>query len=310
VTRILITGVSGLLGINLALEAIKGYEVVGALHERPLHEPGFPTLQADLLAPNAIPRLLDEAKADWVINCVALASLDAAEQQPDLAQRLNAELPGRLAAEAARRGMRFLHVSTDAVFDGVKGNYDEEDAPAPLGVYGRTKRLSELAVKAAHPHVLILRPNFFGWSVSGQRSLAEFFYNNLSAGRPVPGFTDRIFCPLHVSELAAVMLEMLAKDNRGLYHTGSSDAMSKHDFGVELARRFSLDAALILTRTTDPSGAPRALDLSLRTGRLAKVLGRRLPNISEGIEILYQQFESGHRNRLRAMAADAEPVKG
>jgi len=82
VTRILISGSSGLLGINLALEAAHRYEVIGVLHEQALNEPGFETIQADLLEYEEIARVLDESKPDWVINCVALASLDAAEQNP------------------------------------------------------------------------------------------------------------------------------------------------------------------------------------------------------------------------------------
>jgi dTDP-4-dehydrorhamnose reductase len=309
-TRILITGAGGLLGINLALEAIRDYEVVGVLHEQTLINPGFETLQADLLEPGEIAHLLDGGKPDWVINCVALASLDAAEQNPELAQRLNAELPGRLALEAAKRGMRFLHVSTDAVFDGVKGNYDEEDAPSPLSVYGRTKRLAELAAKAAHPHVLIVRPNFFGWSVNGDRSLAEFFYNNLSANRETPGYIDRIFCPLLVTDLAAIMLALLEKNSRGIYHAASSDYLSKYDFGVEIARRFGLNANLIQPMETKETTAPRALNLTLQTARIAKVFGHRPPTIKEGIEKLFDQLQSGYRSRLLAMSPLGEKVEG
>lgn len=311
-TRILITGISGLLGINLALEAAKEHDVVGVLHESMLKDPGFETIQADLLDADVISNLLDQTEPDWVINCAALADLDACEQQPGLAQRLNAELPGRLAAEAAKRGSRFLQVSTDAVFDGIKGDYDEEDAPTPVSVYGRTKRLAELGVKAAHPHALIVRPVFFGWSVSGDRSLVEFFYNNLSLGSAVPGFVDRLFCPLLVNDLAQIMLQLLHKNQRGLYHVVSSDHMSKYDFGVGIAQRFDLDSNLIhATKTASANtAAQRSLNLTLRTTRLSKILGHRLPTIELGIERLYEQHQSGYRAQLRTMAVIPELAKG
>ncbi len=309
-TRILVTGASGLLGINLALKAAQRYDVLGVLHEQRLFDPGFETLHADLLQPGEIARILDESKPDWVINCVALASLDASERNPELAQRLNAELPGRLALEAAKRGLRFLQISTDAVFDGVKGNYDEEDSPVPISVYGRTKRLAELAVKAAHPHVLIVRPNFFGWSLGGDRSLAEFFYNRLSANEQVPGYTDRIFCPLYVVDLATIVLELMEKNARGIYHAASSDHLSKYDFGVAIAKRFSLNADLIQPAVTEDTTAPRALNLTLRTARLAKILGRKPPTIAEGLEKLFEQFQSGYRSWLRALTIVGEEVKG
>lgn len=309
-TRILVTGASGLLGANLALQAHAQYEIVGVVNARPLRNAPFETVQADLLDFETIPDVFDQTKPEWVVNCAAIASLDEAEKQPELAQRINAELPGRLAAEAAGRNLRFLHVSTDAVFDGTKGDYDEEDAPAPLSVYGRTKRIAELAVKAAHPHVLIVRPNFFGWSIGGNRSLAEVFYNNLSQGKAMKGFTDRIFCPLLVTDLADVILELLTKNLRGLYHAVSSDSMSKYDFGVALAKRFGLDASLIESSTTADTGAPRAMNLSLRNSRLTKALGRRLPTIAQGIEKLFAQDRSGYRAALRSLAPEAVPAKG
>jgi len=309
-TRILITGASGLLGVNLALEAAKKYEVVGQTNTQLLLDPGFATLEADLLQQGEVERVLDESHADWLINCVALANLDSSEKQPELAQQLNAELPGRLATQAAKRGMRFLQVSTDAVFDGIKGDYDEEDAPSPISVYGRTKRIAELAVKAAHPHVLIIRPNFIGWSVSGDRSLAEFFYNNLSKGQAVNGYTDRIFSPLLVTDLAVIMLELLEKNSRGLYHVASFDHLSKMDFGVAIANRFELDADLIQPMTTMDTTAPRARNLSLRTSRVTKKLGRRPPMAAEGIQRFFEQFQSGYRSRLLAMSPLGEKVKG
>jgi len=310
VTRILITGASGMLGVNLALEAAKRYEVVGVLHAQTLRDPGFETLQADLLQPDEVVRVLDEARPAWVINCAALADLDVCEKQPRLAQQLNAELPGRLATETAKRGLRFLHVSTDAVYDGSKGDYREEDAPAPISVYGRTKRLGELAVRGANLKALIVRPNFFGWSVRGERSLAEFFYNNLYTGNSVYGFTDRLFCPLHASDLAAVMLELLEKDLNGHYHVVSSDQISKFDFGVAISNRFSLDANLIKPASAASSGAaaPRSPNLTLNTAKVAKAFGRRMHKVAVGIERLYEQHQSGYRAKLLAMAATPEPA--
>ena len=185
-TRILITGASGLLGVNLALEAAKKYEVVGQTNTQSLFDPGFNTLEADLLQQGEVERVLDESKADWLINCVALTNLDSSEKQPELAQQLNAEIPGRLAAQAAKRDIRFLHVSTDAVFDGIKGDYDEEDAPSPINVYSRTKRIAELAQKVE---------TGLGEDTPVQLKNSpalRALYNNLRGGVGTPERTDRV----------------------------------------------------------------------------------------------------------------------
>ena len=94
-------------------------------------------------------RLLERTQPDWVIHCAALANLDACEADPLLAKQLNTELPHTLASHVARSGARLLHVSTDAVFDGLRGDYTEEDVPSPVGVYSRTKYGGELAVAAS-----------------------------------------------------------------------------------------------------------------------------------------------------------------
>jgi len=279
--------------------------VVGLTHRHPLADPGFQTLEADLLVPGAVARVLDAVQPDWVIHCAALANIEACEQQPELARQLNTELPAELARETARRALRFVHISTDAVFDGAKAPYKETDAPNPLSVYAKTKRLAELAVKAAHPQWLILRPNLFGWSPNGAHSLAEFFYNALSAGKAENGFTDRLFSPLHVGILSEIILELLAKDVHGIYNAGSSDSLSKYDFGVLIARQFGFDEQLVHPVRSE-SKTPRSPDLRLDVSRLSQALGRRLPTVAEGVAHLHDELHSGHRQKLQAMAV----VKG
>ena len=308
--RILITGVSGLLGINLALEAAEMHEVIGVLHDRPLYKIGFQTVQADLLALDSPPRLLDETQPDWVIHCAAIADLDACERQPKLAQCLNVELPSQFAKETSRRGIQLLHISTDAVFDGRRGDYSEEDRPSPLSIYASTKLASEEAVLAANPEAIVVRPNFFGWSLSGTRSLAEFFYNHLSANKHALGLTDRFSCPLLANDLAAVLLRMLDRGLHGLYHVVSADSLSKYDFGVALAQRFGLDHNLIDAITSKEMGyaAQRAAHLTLRTDKISHALGELMPSVSAGIEKLYRLAQEGYRERLQSMAGQPTNV--
>jgi dTDP-4-dehydrorhamnose reductase len=104
--RILITGASGLLGLNLALSAAGSHKIFGVTHHHLLFNAPFHVLQADLTEPETLERLLDTVQPDWIIHCAALANLDDCEADPDLAHRLNAETPGRLAALVAKGGAR------------------------------------------------------------------------------------------------------------------------------------------------------------------------------------------------------------
>ena len=183
---------------------------------------------------------------DAIIHTAAIANVDACEIRSETARLLNAEIPGRLAELCAKRGVRLIHISTDAVFDGTKDSvYTEEDAPNPLSIYARTKLDGETAVLSVNADAVVARVNFFGWSLSGKRSLSEYFVNHLSSGKECDGFTDVCFCPLFVGDLADTLVRMLEKDLSGLYHVVGSEAMTKYDFGVKIARQFGFDEGLI-----------------------------------------------------------------
>ncbi len=303
--RLLITGVTGLLGVNLAWEALQaGHEVVGVAGSRDLPNAPFPVLRADLSRPGALTEVWRSARPDAVVHAAALAQVDACEKQPDRAERLNAQLPGEVAALARQNGVPLVHISTDAVFDGRRGDYTEDDLPHPLSVYARTKLAGERAVLEAYPRAAVLRVNFFGWSLSGTRSLAEWFLNNLRAGREMLGFTDVFFCPLLANHLAEVVLAVLAQGLCGLYHATGSACLSKYAFGVALARRFGYDPARIRPASVAEAGlsARRAPRLTLRNEKLARALGRPLPDWRQGLEKFWQQAQEDYPGRLRAWA--------
>lgn len=301
--RILVTGASGLLGLNLALEAADQHTVSGTVKSHPLKTRSFRTIQTDLLGVGAIERLLERTQPDWVINCAALAIVDACEADPALARQLNVEMPRKLASSVARGGARLVHISTDAVFDGQRGDYTEEDQPNPLSVYAQTKLEGERAVAEANPEAIIARTNLYGWSLSGKRSLAEWFLNNLKAGIEMMGFTDVYFCPLLVNDLALILLSMLDKRLQGLYHVVSSQCLSKYDFGVALARRFGYDEKLISPASISQSGllAARSPYLTLRNDKAARDLGESLPTIEAGLERFYGLYRQGYAEKIRRM---------
>jgi dTDP-4-dehydrorhamnose reductase len=303
--RILITGASGLLGLNLALELANRHTVYGVTNRYALHTKRFITIQTDLRTPGAVESVLEITRPDWVIHCAALADLDACEADPELASQLNTELPRNLASHVARGGARLVHISTDAVFDGVRGDYNEVDAPNPLSVYARTKWEAERTVAEADPQAIIARVNLFGWSLTGKRSLAEFFFYNLTAKKQVMGFTDVYFCPLLVNDLAEILTSMLEKKLQGLYHVVSRAPASKYEFGVMLARRFGLDASLIAPSSVNDAGlkAARSPLLTLRTDKLTQALGAPPPPIVDGIERFYRLYQENYPEELKSMVS-------
>jgi dTDP-4-dehydrorhamnose reductase len=301
--RILVTGASGLLGINLAIEAAKRHTVFGTTYTHKLRTETFTPIQTNLLVDGAVEQIIEEIQPDWVINCAALAIVDECEHNPDLARKLNVELPGKLADIVARGGARLIHISTDAVFDGQRGCYTEDDTPNPLSVYARTKLEGEWAVSETDPNAIIARVNLFGWSLTGKRSLAEWFYNNLFVGKEMIGFTDVYFCPLLVNDLANLLLEMLDKNLKGLFHVVSSQCVSKYEFGITLARQFGFDDKLIHPSSYEQSNllARRSPLLTLCVDKLVAEMKKSPPDIHAGMKRFYELYQSGYPNALREM---------
>ena len=300
--KILVTGASGLLGLNLSLRMIETHTIVGVDRNKLSGTP-FEIVKVDLLEAGACSRLIDEVRPDAVIHTAANANVDACESDPEGARLLNAEFPGELAELCAKRNVRMIHISTDAVFDGTKeGVYTEDDSPNPLGIYAQTKLDGERNVLSANPDAAIARVNFFGWSLSGTRSLSEYFYNNLSTGRQANGFTDVWFCTLFVGDLADTLVRMLEKGLSGLYHTVGSEALTKYDFGVKIARQFGFDEELVIPISVDESGlkARRSRNLRLSVHKLSTDLGLEIPDVSTGIEKFYTQYTQGYPQKIRS----------
>lgn len=246
--------------------------------------------------------LLERFDIDCVINCAAITSIEACEQNLEMAESLNFQLPRDLAAQAAIHGKRFIQISTDAVFDGQKGGYKESDKPNPENVYGRLKSDAEMAVLDINPNASVVRTNFFGWSPSGVRSIAEFFLNRLTQGLSTPGFTDAIVSFTDVDLLAKRIFKLAEIDHSGLLHIGSSEAVSKFRFAKMLAIRFSLDSNLIQACSSDSIlRVMRGKNLSLNTAASEAILGMRSPTQMDGIESLHASKENGRQSRLRGL---------
>jgi len=299
--KLLITGASGLLGINLAQETMSEHEVLGVDRGKLVNAP-FKVLKADLLDSGIVNSILDSVRPNWLINCAALADLDACENNPDLARRLNIDLPAQMAKACKARNISLVHISTDAVFDGEKdGFYTEEDLPNPIGVYSQTKLEGEQAVLSENQKAIVARVNFYGWSLSGRRSLAEFFFNNLSDNKSISGFSDVIFCPMLVNDTARTLIKMLERRLSGLYHLVGPQAMSKYQFGVEVARKFSLRDSEISPKSIHASSlsARRSNNLWLSTHKLSTDLGEVMPEFSTGLDEFYKQYQQGYPQKIR-----------
>ena len=302
--RLLITGASGLLGLNYAIQFMNRHQVVGVCGQNPLHDVPFKMIHRDFFT-DSVDEMLDTVKPQAVLHCAAMANIDTCEKNPDAARTINAVLPGKIAKACGERNIRLICISTDAMFDGKDSGetgYRETDTVHPNNVYSSTKYAGEQNTLSANPNALVTRVNFFGWSISQKRSLGEIFYHNLAEGKKMMGFTDVIFCPLCINDLADILDRMLWSNISGLYHVYSSEHQSKYEFGVSIARRFGLDPELIKPVSWKDAGltAVRSPNLVMNTDKLTTFLGKTPPGQKETMERFYQSYKDGVMNQMAA----------
>jgi dTDP-4-dehydrorhamnose reductase len=312
VTRLLVAGASGLLGGEIVLAALsRDVEVVSVAARTAMRlPPQARALMVDLASPEA-EAVVREAHPDWIVNAAAAVDVDGLEAEPDRAARLNTLLPERLARVAGTIGARYIHISSDAVFDGRSTRaYRESDEPTPLSVYGASKLRGEQAVRAANPAALTVRTTIYGWNAKAKLSLAEWFLGRLETGSGVDGFSDAWFTPINTAHLAEGLLDLLAEQvwppqglTEGILHLAGGECLTKYEFGRRLASAFGFDPAVVRpVRMADHHfKAPRALRACLDSSQAAMILGRPAPSVDAGIQRLVEDRETGRQSALRMM---------
>ena len=306
-TRILVTGASGLLGANLILEAYgAGHTVVASSRSRQIDHPEIVWIPAELTSPGAVVDLFNAARPDWVVHSAAATDVDRCEADPEWAFGLNRDVAGYVAAAALKRRARLVHVSTDAVFDGEGGPYSETDPARPVNAYGESKLAGEAAVIEAYPGAAIVRTNFYGWSQLRRPSLMEWFLNKLRARDPCIGFTDVWINPVSASQLARILLLMLERGLSGIHHIGCRECVSKYEFGLAVAETFELDASII-RRGTSGEGeltAQRPGRLCLDVSSAEHELGIRVPRLADGLDEMVELEQQGYAARLAGIVRE------
>jgi len=297
--KILITGVSGLLGSNLAYCLRDRYDVHGLYHTHELRIDKVPVLSCDLRDAEQIRDVIETIGPDVVIHCAAQADVEICEEHPDQAETMNVAATRNVIAALSSSPAKLIYISTDLVYGGTKGDNAEEDTD-PQNVYGRTKLKGE-EESLKRPGALVLRTNFFGWSIFKSRSLAEWIVQELRSQKQIKGFTDVITSTMYTFELAELTARAIEKDLAGVYNLGSADSLSKHDFAVVIADRLGFDKKLITPISVDNFDfkAKRSKNLSLNVGKLSRALGTDIPAIEVSLDRFVEDYKKGVRDLIR-----------
>ena len=239
--------------------------------------------EADLSDPHTCAARIADADADVVINAAAYTAVDRAETEPDLAMAINGTAPAAMARAAAARGLPFLHISTDYVFDGTgTAPWTPDMATGPLGSYGRSKLVGEQGVAAAGGRYAILRTS---WVFSAQGS--NFVKTMLRLGRERPVLRvvgDQIGGPTAAHDIAGALLRMATLLHQGapqggIYHYAGAPDVTWADFAREILRQAGLKASVTDIPTAEyPTPARRPGNSRMDCASLEHAFGIRRPD--------------------------------
>ncbi|GIE28230.1 dTDP-4-dehydrorhamnose reductase [Actinoplanes italicus] len=265
--RLLVTGGNGSLGRRVMLRAAAaGWDATGTYVSA---SAPTATVHLDIRDPAQVRRVVAEVRPDAIVH--AAAGRDRNDWP--------ATADGAAHVAVAAAGIRLVHVSSDAIFSGRLGEYDEDALPDPVYAYGAAKAAAETAVRAIDPGAAVVRTSLI---MGDGRGAHEILTHDLIAGR-VEGalFTDEIRKPVHVDDLADALLELAGNDHAGVLNVAGADAVSRYELGVLVARRDGLDPAAIPVTSLAALGLSRPADLRLSTAKAEKLLGVRLRGARE-----------------------------
>ncbi|MFT5088534.1 MAG: dTDP-4-dehydrorhamnose reductase [Candidatus Latescibacterota bacterium] len=286
--RLLLTGLSGFLGGNIARLAPAGWHIIGTVRTRTIELPGVESRRLDLCDTAAVEQLFIEAAPDAVLHVAARTDPNYCELHRAEAWRHNVEVSAVLAALCAQREIPMVYTSTDLVFDGSRAPYKEQDEPQPANIYGASKAEGERQIRVVYPAACICRmPLMFGLAQPQTTSFVQPMIEEARRGGELSLFTDEYRTPASARAAVQGLFLALEKGAGEILHLGGGERISRCDFGYMLMRVFSLPAAAIVPRLQKdvPMAAPRARDVSLDNAK-AKALGYEPWSLLEELELL------------------------
>lgn len=272
--RLLVTGAAGFVGGHLIHRATQHFTVSGTLHRTPsISIPEVTFHVCDLQQPEAVRILLDRVRPDVLIHT-------ACSEQ---GEGLPAIVPAAalLGMQTKERGIRFIHLSTDQVFDGTAPPYTEDSPTTPIHPYGRAKAQAEELIASVNPRAVIVRTSMIYDLRTPDRQTRQLIHTT-ETGEPYRLFSDEFRCPVWVKNLCEIFLELVGADYAGILHLGGPERLNRWDFGMKLLDHFGITPTPNIQQgTIEESGLPRPKDLTMDSSKAAHLLSIPLLSIEQ-----------------------------
>lgn len=278
--KILVTGANGMVGQALVrLLSAKGYEVIATGKgpwRSPLRGDQVRYFEADITHPFQMQEIMAREKPAIVVHGAAMTQVDDCELKQNEAHSVNVEATARLLLDAEEYSRFFIFLSTDFVFDGTRGMYQENDAVNPVCWYGQTKVEAEAIVHTAEiPWAIVRTCLVYGPKETGGRhNLYSWVRESLENGKPIKVVDDQWRTPTYVEDLAAGIELVIRKKSTGIWHISGKDQVTPYGMAMKIAGTSGLDSALITRVNADtfiqPGKRPAktGFDISKSSGEL------------------------------------------
>ncbi len=297
--NIFITGIAGLLGSNIAYLLRDRYNIFGIdKNEVKMDKVSFEMDSA--LNTYKIEELLVANKIDIFLHCAALVNVDACEKMTAYAELINYQLTENLRRCCSKYGIKFVFISTDAVYSGEKdGLNSEDDTPSPISVYGKTKLMAENVV-LEDSSSLVLRTNMYGFNYRNKNSFGEWILQALNSDEELNMFNDIYFSPILVNKLTEIIELAVERDLSGLYNLGCTGSINKYDLGIAIQKAFNI-AGIINPTNSDSFNflAPRTKNMGLDNTKIKKALNIEINDPLADIALFKKLYDSGYPLSLK-----------
>jgi dTDP-4-dehydrorhamnose reductase len=249
--KIVITGSNGLLGqslLNLLLQEKEKYQVFG--FSRGINRSGrndFSYISLDLTNEKNLKKELQRIHPHFIINTAAMTLVDVCEDQKEACDLLNVTMVKWLSEIAEELKAHVIHLSTDFVFDGIKGNYKETDTANPISYYGLSKLKSEeILIKSTIDFTILRTILVYGKVFDMSRSnIVLWVKKMLQEGKEITIVNDQYRMPTYVNDLAMASKIAVDKKATGIYHISSNELLSVYKIAQQIAEVFQLDQSLL-----------------------------------------------------------------
>jgi dTDP-4-dehydrorhamnose reductase len=293
---ILVTGANGLLGQKVT-ELFKHETahrlILTDLKENAEEPKGFDYFPMDITKKEDVKESVKKHMPDLIINCAAYTNVDGCESERELSWKVNVDAVKNFIIASRVNNSKIIHISTDYIFDGKSGNYDEQAKPNPLSYYGKSKLASENAlVTSGIDHTIVRTMIIYGTGKNVKPNFALWLINMLSARQPVTIVDDQFGMPTMVDDIGWGLVKIVDLNKSGIYNICGSEYLSRYEFAVKLANVFGYDENLILPiKTSDLNqAAERPMNSSFILLKAETDLGIKPLNVTDGLYLLKTQL--------------------